>query len=112
MIKQENVFRGRDYGTTRYSKMERAEMRGGMTMGGDDLGYGGRTQYDPGNKPNPKLEHVSLFICGHCGKDTKNDHDNTTEKVIEYGFANMLCGNCRNKMRNEMVLIAMKYLEK
>ncbi len=56
-------------------------------------------------------KYVPLSICGHCKKDTKNDFDNRTEKVIEYDFADMLCGNCRRKMRNEMVLIAMKYLD-
>jgi hypothetical protein len=56
-------------------------------------------------------EYVPLSVCGHCKKDTKDDFDNRTEKVIEYEFANMLCGDCKREMRNEMVLIAMKYLE-
>ena len=58
-----------------------------------------------------KKKYVSLSICGHCKKDTKDDYINRTEKVIEYGFADMLCANCRNEMRNQMVLIAVRYLE-
>lgn len=68
-------------------------------------------------KPKKKIvqkeeKYVSLSICGHCKRDTKDDfRENRTEKVIEYDFADMLCGDCRRKMRNEMVFIAMKYLD-
>jgi hypothetical protein len=61
-------------------------------------------------KSNNK-EYIPLSICGHCKTDTKNDYDNRTEKVIEFEYADMLCSDCRRKMRNEMILVAMKYLE-
>jgi len=56
-------------------------------------------------------KYVPLSVCGHCKIDTKDDYQNRTEKVIEYDFADMLCGNCRRKMYNEMVLISMEYLQ-
>lgn len=58
-----------------------------------------------------KDEYVPLSICGHCKIDTKNSYPNRTEKVIYYNFADMLCGNCRIKMDEEMILIAKKYLQ-
>jgi hypothetical protein len=59
-----------------------------------------------------ELEYIPLSVCGHCGIDTKGDFKNRTEKVTEFGFSNMLCVNCQRKMHNEMVLIAIKYLNK
>jgi len=57
-------------------------------------------------------KYIPLSICGHCGKDTQKDpYGDRTEKVIVAGYANMLCENCRYAMDNEIMKIAIKYLQ-
>ena len=53
-----------------------------------------------------KKKHISLSICGHCGKDT----DYETEKVVLSGRANVLCRPCIAELDDEIEIIAKKYL--
>lgn len=56
------------------------------------------------------MSHKSLFICGHCGKDTKKT-DRDVEKVILGGYADILCRFCREVLNEEIVEIARRYLD-
>ena len=51
-------------------------------------------------------KHISLMICGHCGK-RDNEH---IEKVIEGKYANMLCYSCRCLFEVAIADVAKKYL--
>lgn len=54
-----------------------------------------------------KKKYISLSICGHCGKKSED-----IEKVIQCGFANMLCYECARAFEDDMEDLAKKYLEK
>ena len=47
----------------------------------------------------------SIFACGHCGTVDKK-----VIKVIQVGYANILCPNCLDKLNKEVTVIVEKYL--
>lgn len=51
----------------------------------------------------------SLFICGYCGKDTR-ETGREVEKVVLSGLANILCRTCRESLKDDVMSIAKKYL--
>ena len=55
---------------------------------------------------NEKKKYVSLFICGHCGKEDKAH----SKKVICHGYANILCYSCRCIFEESIRDLARKYL--
>ncbi|MBC8489900.1 MAG: hypothetical protein H8D45_28115 [Bacteroidetes bacterium] len=52
-----------------------------------------------------KGKHISLNICGHCAKETKN-----VEKIVWGGYANILCFSCRCRFEAAMDDLARRYL--
>ena len=59
-------------------------------------------------------ETKSLFICGHCGKDTRkrNKHKalDVPKKVVVSGYASILCYSCRMEFEDSIADVARRYL--
>jgi len=56
-------------------------------------------------------KHKSLLECGRCGKDLKGKqqgHDYS--KVIEHGYANILCRSCRMLLEDSLADVAHRFL--
>jgi len=60
-------------------------------------------------KMKSEKEKKSLFICGHCGVDTRKTGGGI-EKVIVSDYANMLCYSCNIKLKTEIQDVARKFL--
>ncbi len=77
--------------------------------------YGGRTRtvgVTMSNRRRDKVKKsfVSLFICGHCGKDTE-DIKGGIGKVCLSGYANMLCFSCNCEFEDSVKDVAKRYLK-
>jgi hypothetical protein len=55
---------------------------------------------------------MPLYICGFCGKDTREGGVYHIQKIQAFGYANMLCEVCQQYLKLEMADIAKKYLNK
>ena len=58
-----------------------------------------------------KVKKKSLFICGHCGVDTKKSNQEI-KKVIIGNLANMLCTSCQKLFEDSIRDVARIYLSK
>lgn len=52
----------------------------------------------------------SLFICNHCGTDTRKTDDSTIKKVVVGDYANMLCYSCKMLLEDSIQDVAKKFL--
>jgi len=58
-------------------------------------------------------EHKSLLICGRCDKDLNGKHQGEDySKVIEHGYANILCRSCRMMLEDSLADVAYHFLGK
>ena len=58
------------------------------------------------------MANEKLSVCGCCKKDYGYNNENSTEKVIRFGFANMLCRVCRECLEDNLRQVAGRYLNK
>lgn len=55
----------------------------------------------------------SLLVCGKCSKDLKGKRQGDDySKVIEYGYANILCRSCRMMLEDSLADVAYRFLGK
>ncbi len=58
-------------------------------------------------------ENKSLLICGRCDKDLEDKRQGKDyNKVIEHGYANILCRSCQMMLEDSLADVAYRFLGK